>query len=155
MRLKEKVRGVPWSELHLLKKHLQHGHIEKGGSHKLPQHVLDKVKDFCDESYFFWDPCHEKICFNSDVNSWERLHAEFVSINGPLLSYSSFRRIIKERIFPEFQIGRQQHTKDACDTCVAYWKAKKAFLQSLHRGPSNAEEKQDFLLLHQCWNAHI
>ena len=90
--LKKKVQSVKWTDLHLLKHHLQNGHIGKESAHKLPQHVLNKIQDFCNDSYFFWDPCHEKICFNSDMNSWKQLHAEFISIHGPkVVSCSTFQ----------------------------------------------------------------
>ena len=155
-RLKQKVRFTPWSELFLDDCHLQNGHVGKAGFHILPQHVLDKIKAFCGESYLFWDPRNEKICFNTDVNSWERLYAEFVTFCGEkLLSCNAFRLIVKGKVFPGYQIGRQQHTKDACDSCVTYWKAKRAFLQSLRSGPPSPEKRAEFLHLHQKWNSHI
>ncbi len=42
------------------------------------------------------------------------------------------------------EIELQKHTKDACDACVAYWKAKRSFLQSLSSGLS-LDQKATFL----------
>lgn len=143
--LKRTVRTTPWTDLFLLQKTLQNGHTGKPGKHKLKPHVLQKIKEFCDESYFFWDPRHQKICFNADVNSWERLYGAFVAVNGPnLLSSTTFRHMVKKEIFPGYQIGRQQHTKDACDVCVTYWRAKRNFLQSLHLVLQALESEQNF-----------
>ena len=138
---------------------LQNSHVGFPTFHKTSADVKERIKDFCNDGHLHWDPRSRRICFNSDVNSWSRLFAEFVKIHNKLLCRRTFQTIVRSENFPNYKIGRQQHSKDVCDVCFEYWKEKKNFLHSAKslQGTDVTLEgkKQSFLLLHQNWNGHL
>ena len=147
-----------------LLKHKNTGNL----NHSFSSSIFDDVREFCfNGNLLHWDPRSCTICFNIDVNSWDclfRAFTHFVTLKYPLLHNISsikcrqtFATMVRN-VFPGLKVGRQQHTSDACDVCVEYWKKKKSFAQWLattNNQEEYPERKGEFLNEYKTWDIHL
>ena len=81
----------------------------------------EKKRDICDFNV--------KMTASQPTQWWQTLLEAFFKLHGNLVLLRAFMKFICQMVFGSYKIECQQHTKDACDVCVTFWKMKHSFLQ--------------------------